>query len=124
MLADKKKVLIISDDPKLLGVLQDNLSANVYQVMNINDSGEELRGVLDEILPDLVILNVLVSWLEGIELCLRIRRWCEVPIIMLSSRGAAKETFRSLDLSADGNFTKPFTLKDLMVQIDHTIYHN
>jgi len=124
MLADKKKILIISDDSKLMGVLHDNLPNSVYQVMNAADSGDELREVLDEALPDLVILDVLMSWLDGIELCLRIRRWCEVPIIMLSSRGAARETFKSLDLNADGCFTKPFALKDLMVQIDHTICHN
>ncbi|MBA7687903.1 Transcriptional regulatory protein WalR [subsurface metagenome] len=124
MLANKKKILIVSDDPKLLGVLQGNLPNNCYQVMSSRDSGEELREVLDEVLPDLVILDVLMPRLDGIELCLRIRRWCEVPIIMLSSWGAGKDEVRGLDLGADGYLSEPFNIDDLMVQIDHTIYHN
>ena len=124
MLAKKNKILIVSDDPQLLGVLQDNLPDNGYQVMSTRDNGEGLKGILDEVLPNLVILDVIMPWLEGIELCLRIRRWCETPIIMLSSWGTPKDKVRSLDLNADGYLTEPFNIEDLMVRIDHTIYHN
>jgi len=120
----KNKILIISDDPQLLGVLQDNLPTNGYQVMNTVDSGEELKEVLDEVLPNLVILDAVMPRLDGIELCLRIRRLCEVPILMLSGWGTTKDMVRGLDLNADGYLSEPINIDDLMLQIDHTIYHN
>jgi len=124
MITKKSKILVISDDPKLVNILEAKLPSQGYHVRCTTDNGEELKDVINKEIPDLVILDVLMPKLEGIELCLRIRRWCEIPIIMLSGWGTSKNKVRNLDLSSDSYLSEPIDVSDLMVQIDHTIYHN
>ncbi len=120
----EKKILIISDDSELLGVLQTNLPGKGYQVMSMADSKKELKEMLNQVVPDLIILDILMPWMDGIELCLRIRQWCQAPIIMLSTWGARKDMVRGLDLSAEGYLTKPFGVSELMTRIEKTSCQN
>ncbi len=118
-----KRILIISSDPELLRILQHNLPAQSYEVSSSRDRGE-LEELLDRVLPDLVILDILMPWLDGIELCLCIRQWCQVPIIMLSTWGARRDTVRSLDLNSNSYLTEPFGVAELMALIEGTICRN
>ena len=120
----EKKILIVSSEPELLGLLQHRLPENGYKVTSIGDIGDDLKEVVDMFLPDLIILDVLMTWLEGIEVCLRIRQWCQVPVIMLSTWDAGKDTVRSLDLNSDSYLTEPYGVADLMAQIEDTICPN
>jgi len=120
----EKRILIVSSEPELLGLLQHRLPENGYQVTSIGDIGEDLKEVVDRFLPDLIILDVLMPWLDGIEVCLRIRQWCQVPVIMLSTWDAGKDTVRSLDLNSDSYLTEPYGVADLMAQIEDTICPN
>ncbi len=120
----KKKILIVSSEPELLGLLQHNLPENGYQVTSIGDIEEDLKEVVDRFLPDLIILDILMPWLDGVEVCLRIRQWCQAPVIMLSTWDAGKDTVRSLDLSSDSYLSKPYGVADLMAQIDDTLCRN
>lgn len=124
VLHERKKVLVISDDPQLRGKLENNLPGASYQVASVQDSGEELKSVLGEILPDLIIVDIKMPWLDGIELCLRLRRWCGVPIIMLSSWDTTGDTVRALDLRARDYLTGPIPVSSLMRQIENTVYPN
>ena len=119
-----RKILVISDDPKLLGTLQRNLPGEGYQVTSVEDNVEEPEAMLGEVTPDLIILDIQMPRMDGIELCLRIRQWFQIPIIMLSTWEAKKDTVRSLDLSADGYLTEPFGIEDLMTQIENTFSRN
>ena len=120
----KQRILIISDDPQLLGLLTDNLPDDSYRLRSTEDRGEELRAVLDDETPDLVIVDILMPWMDGIELCLRIRQWCPTPIIMLSTWGAKQNAVRGLDLSAESYLTESFDVDALMERIDGALCRN
>lgn len=120
----KKKLLIISDDQKLTRFLSHGLSERDYNITNTDNMGEDMEMVLDSELPDLVILDILMPWMDGIELCLRIRQWCPSPIIMLSAWGARKDTVRGLDLGAESYLTEPFDIGGLMERIEGALYRN
>jgi len=121
----KKKVLVISDDPKLVGFLSHGLAECAYSVKNSdNIMGEDLEVVLDRELPDLVIMDIVMPGMDGIELCLRIRQWCPAPIIMLSTWGASKDKVRGLDLSSDYYLTEPFDVAELIARIERTFHQN
>ena len=117
----KNKILVISGDPVMLGFLQLNLRESEYQVVSTQRTGEELGAVLDEELPNLVILDIMMPDLDGIEVCLRIRQWSQVPILMLSAWGAGQDKVRGLDLSADSYLTEPFGIDELRAQIKETL---
>jgi len=120
----EKKILIASGDPILLGILKNNLSANGYKIMSTKDSDHKLEATLDKALPDLIILDIMMPSLDGIEVCLRIRRRCEAPIIMLTTWGAGKDMVRGLDLSSDCYLTSPFGITELIAQIEEAFSHN
>ena len=117
----KNKVLVISGDPVLLNFFQLNLREDEYQVASTQHTSERLGAVLDEELPDLVILDIMMPGLDGIEVCLRIRQWSQVPILMLSAWGAGQGYVRGLDLSADSYLTEPFGIDELRAQIKETL---
>jgi len=121
---DKKKILIVSSEPELQGILHQNLPDGSYQLTNVDDCEGELKELVNRYLPDLIILDISMPWLDGIEVCLRLRQWCQAPVIMLSTWDAGKDTVRSLDLSSDSYLTKPYGVKELMSQIEETICRN
>ena len=120
----EKKILIVTGESELLGLLERNLPQEDYKVTCIGDIGDDLKEVVDRFLPDLIILDVLMPWLDGVEVCLRLRQWCQVPVIMLSTWEAEKDTVRSLDLSSDSYLTEPYGVTDLMAQIEDTLCRN
>lgn len=121
---DKKKILIVSSEPELQGILHQNLPDGSYQLTNVDDCEGELKELVNRYLPDLIILDISMPWLDGIEVCLRLRQWCQAPVIMLSTWDAGKDTVRSLDLSSDSYLTEPYGVKELMSQIEETICRN
>ena len=120
----KVKTLVISSDPELLRFLQQNLTESNHQVTSVQRTGEELRAVLDEELPDLVILDIMMPGLDGIEVCLAIRQWCQIPIIMLSAWGAGEGKVRGLNLSAESYLTEPFGADELRSRITDSFQRN
>ncbi len=80
-----KKILIVSSEPELQGILHQNLHEGNYHLTNVDDCEEELKALVDRFIPDLIILDIAMPWLDGIEKCLRLRQWCQTPIIMLST---------------------------------------
>ena len=122
--AAKIKILAISSDPIMLKLFQQNLSESGFEVASTQYTGEELRIVLDRELPELVILDIMMPSMDGIEVCLGIRQWSQVPIMMLSAWGAGEGKVRRLDLSAYSYLTEPFGMDELMVRIKETLQFN
>lgn len=120
----EKKILVVSNEAELLGFLQHNLPEGGYKVTSVADTAADLKEIVNHFLPDLIILDILMPWLDGIEVCLRIRQWCQAPVIMLSTWDAGKDAVRGLDLSSDNYLTEPFGVTDLMGQIKDTLCRN
>ncbi len=118
------KILVISSDRVIIRFLQDNLNDGDYEVLSTQQTKEELKAVLDKEMPSLVVADIMMPNMDGIETCLRIRQWSPVPIMMLSAWGAGQDMIRGLDLSADGYLTEPFGIAELIARIRETFNVN
>jgi DNA-binding response OmpR family regulator len=110
------RILVVDDDPSIRKFVQVNLEARGYTVLTAGDGEEALRSI-DEELPDLIILDIVMPKLDGIEVCKRVRKWSSVPIIMLSARDNVQDKALCLDSGADDYLTKPFSLIELITRV-------
>jgi two-component system phosphate regulon response regulator PhoB len=112
-------VLVVEDEDALATLLQYNLEKEGYSVALAAD-GEEALMLVDERLPDLVVLDWMLPKISGIELCRRLRGRSEtrnMPIMMLTARGEESDRIRGLDTGADDYVTKPFSMTELAARI-------
>jgi DNA-binding response OmpR family regulator len=111
------KVLVIEDDPAILRGIADNLGFEGYQVITAPD-GTVGAKLLREVMPDLVILDVMMPGTNGYDLCRRARKeGIDTPIIMLTARGEETDRIVGLDVGADDYVTKPFSVGELMARV-------
>ena len=110
------RVLIVDDDPAIRKFIRANLEARSYQVFLAAD-GEEAIQVIETELPDLILLDIMMPKVNGLEVCRRIRTWSEIPIIILSAREGEMDKVKCLDCGADDYLTKPFSLRELLSRI-------
>jgi len=115
-------VLVIDDDPVLLRVLTAGLTVRDYTVTTAS-SGREALALATRIEPDVVILDLGLPDLDGLEVCRHLRTGCRAPIIVLSADGAEGRKVRALDLGADDYMTKPFSMPELMARIRVALRH-
>ncbi|MBS0331912.1 MAG: phosphate regulon transcriptional regulator PhoB [Proteobacteria bacterium] len=112
-------VLVVEDEDSLATLLQYNLQKEGYDVALAGD-GEEALLLVDERLPDLIVLDWMLPKVSGIEVCRRLRQRNEtrnVPIIMLTARGEETDRVRGLDTGADDYVVKPFSMTELTARI-------
>jgi len=114
--ADRKKVLVVDDEPQILRVLRHILAAHNYLVRSAED-GEAALEVFDEWRPDLVLTDLQMPNMNGLELCRRLRKLSDVPIIVLSVRNEETSIVEALDTGADDYVTKPFGTNELLARI-------
>jgi DNA-binding response OmpR family regulator len=111
------KVLVIEDDPAILLGLTDNLAFDGYEVLSALD-GETGNFLQETKKPDLIVLDLMLPRMSGLELCRSLRtRGVQTPILMLTARGEESDRVLGLDIGADDYVTKPFSLKELMARI-------
>ena len=112
----KIKILVVDDEPKIRMFIRVNLEAEGYEVYLAQDgvAAVEMAG---RILSDVIVLDVNMPHMDGIEACRRIREWVDMPIIILSVRGDEKDKVRALDEGADDYVTKPFGIEELLARI-------
>jgi two-component system KDP operon response regulator KdpE len=110
------RVLVVDDDPQLARALRINLRARDHDV-HIAASGTEALRTVAAVAPDLVILDLGLPDLDGVQVIHGIRGWSDVPIIVLSGRGAGPDKVRALDAGADDYVTKPFGMDELLARI-------
>jgi len=96
--------------------IRANLEARDYEV-HLAQDGVEAVEMAASVLPDVIVLDVNMPRMDGIEACRRIREWADTPIIMLSVRGEEKDKVRALDEGADDYVTKPFGMEELLARI-------
>lgn len=120
----KTKILTISSDPDLRRILQQGLGNGNFEVICTEHTGNTLKDVIDAEEPNFIILDILMPDLDGIEICLRLRQWTQLPIMMLTTWGTEDSTVRGLNLGADSYLTEPFGIDTLKVRMEETLKRN
>ena len=114
------RILVIEDDASIRLGLEDTLKAKGYEVA-VATRGQAGLELAERSRPDLIILDIMLPDLDGFEVCRRLKNprggMPEVPIIMLSARGAELDRVRGLELGADDYVTKPFSLMELLARV-------
>jgi len=112
-----KKILIVDDDASILVLLSDVLRENGLSVTTAS-SGEACLGLLGQQKYDLIILDIMMKGLSGLDVCRRIRSSVNAPILLLSAKDTSKDIINGLSLGADDYLTKPFVLEELIARIN------
>lgn len=112
----RPKILVVDDEPQITRVLRTSLSSQGYEVIVAND-GESALHAFQEQKPDLIITDLSMPRMTGIELTENIRDFSQTPIIVLSVRGEDKNKIEALDKGADDYVTKPFSINELLARI-------
>ena len=113
---NRKKILVVDDEAQIIRVLRHVLSANGYAVHGAED-GEAALVAFREWQPDLVLTDLQMPLVNGLELCRRIRSGSDVPIVILSVRNEEKTIVEALDTGADDYVNKPFGTNELLARI-------
>ena len=114
--ATKSKVLVVEDEETLLFTLAHNLKREGYQVLTANRGDDGLK-IAREQHPDLIVLDVMLPGIDGIQICRALRRDSDVPIIMLTALGGEGDRVAGLDTGADDYMPKPFGMRELMARV-------
>ena len=112
-------ILAVDDEEPILELLRFNLEKEGYQVRIAKDGPEALRSVEQE-QPDLLVLDVMLPGMDGLEVCRQLRlnpRFRQIPIIMLTAKGEVIDKVLGLELGADDYMTKPFSPRELLARI-------
>jgi two-component system KDP operon response regulator KdpE len=112
----KKRILVVDDDLLVIKYLRANLSLDGYAVLTALD-GNEALGIVEKELPDLIILDIRMPGIDGLEVCRRIREWSRVPILILSVLTDEDDKVRCLNSGADDYLVKPFGINELSARV-------
>jgi diguanylate cyclase (GGDEF)-like protein len=113
------KVLVIDDERNILDIIKFNLDVEGYEV-TVSRDGEEALKLVNEIKPDLILCDIMMPELDGLEVCRRLKldgRTNQIPVVMLSARTQAQDKIASIEAGADDFITKPFDFSDLVARI-------
>jgi two-component system KDP operon response regulator KdpE len=115
--SSKPKILAVDDEPKLLRLVKEVLTAVGYEVITAG-SGKEAARLAAQGQPDLLLLDVVLSdEMTGYDVARRVREFSDVPIIMLTARARESDVLRGFDAGADDYITKPFSSKELLARV-------
>ena len=115
-MAEKKRILVVDDEPQITRVLRTALTGSGYEVRTADDGHSGLR-VAREWQPDLVITDVSMPNMNGVELCRLLRAESSLPVIVLSVKGEEKTKVEALDAGADDYVTKPIGMDELLARV-------
>lgn len=110
------KILIADDDPQIIRALRITLGASGYDVVTAKDGTEALQRAISEH-PDVIMLDLGMPSLDGIEVIHGLRGWSQVPVLVVSGRTGAADKVEALDAGADDYVTKPFVMDELLARI-------
>jgi two-component system KDP operon response regulator KdpE len=111
-----RRILVVDDEPQITRVLRTTLSNQGYDIRVAND-GETALEIMKDWTPDLVITDLSMPNMDGLELCRRLRQTTRVPILVLSIRGEERTKVQALDAGADDYVTKPFGIEELLARV-------
>jgi two-component system alkaline phosphatase synthesis response regulator PhoP len=111
-----KKILVIDDEPKIVEICSDYLHAAGFDILAAGDGTQGLAMARLQ-KPDLIVLDLMLPGMDGLDLCRSLRRESNVPIIMLTARIEEMDKLIGLELGADDYITKPFSPRELVVRV-------
>lgn len=112
------KILLVEDDKRLRKLIHDILKKEGYQVIEAGDGSEALRIFFEERELELVILDIMLPLFNGIEVLTQIRRFSEVPVIMLTALGSEQDEIKGLNAGANDYISKPFSYEVLVARVN------
>lgn len=112
----KRKVLIVDDDIKTVELVQLYLKRDGYKVLTAYNGNDALRIAL-EYKPELVVLDLMLPGMDGLEVCKKLRETSDVPVIMLTAKTTEEDRLAGLNLGADDYVTKPFSPRELAARV-------
>ncbi|MBK9712851.1 MAG: response regulator transcription factor [Kouleothrix sp.] len=116
------RILVVDDEPQIRRMLRTTLAARGYEVALAED-GEAALDLAASWRPDVILLDLGLPKLDGMEVCRQVREWSQVPIIVLTVRDAEEHKVRALDAGADDYLTKPFGTDELLARIRVALRH-
>jgi two-component system response regulator MprA len=112
----QRTILVVDDDPNIQKVIQRGLGFEGFRVQ-LAASGEEALGLARESDPDLIVLDLMLPGLDGLEVCRRLRRGMNTPILMLTARDQVRDKVAGLEAGADDYLAKPFEFDELVARV-------
>ncbi|ANB57171.1 transcriptional regulatory protein yycF [Anoxybacillus sp. B7M1] len=112
----EKRILVVDDEKPIADILQFNLQREGYEVICAYDGIEALQKV-EEIEPDLILLDIMLPQKDGMEVCREVRKKYDMPIIMLTAKDSEIDKVLGLELGADDYVTKPFSTRELLARV-------
>ncbi|OXB93429.1 response regulator transcription factor [Parageobacillus toebii NBRC 107807] len=112
----EKRILVVDDEKPIADILQFNLQKEGYEVICAYD-GEEALQKVEEIMPDLILLDIMLPQKDGMEVCREVRKKYDMPIIMLTAKDSEIDKVLGLELGADDYVTKPFSTRELLARV-------
>ena len=116
-------ILVIDDEPQILRAIRTILTEKQFQVTTAS-RGEEGLALAAASEPDLIILDLGLPDMGGVEVCQRLREWTQIPIIILSVRDSERDKVAALDMGADDYLTKPFGIEELLARVRVALRHS
>lgn len=112
----EKKILVVDDEKPIADILQFNLKKEGFDVYCAYDGNEAVE-MVDQIQPDLILLDIMLPLQDGMEVCREVRKKHEMPIIMLTAKDSEIDKVLGLELGADDYVTKPFSTRELIARV-------
>jgi two-component system, OmpR family, KDP operon response regulator KdpE len=116
-------ILVVDDEAQIRRALKAILSEKKF-IVNLASTGSEGLSAAEAVQPDLIILDLSLPDMDGLEVCRRLREWTRTPIIVLSVRESEKDKVTALDMGADDYLTKPFGIEELLARIRVALRHS
>jgi DNA-binding response OmpR family regulator len=110
------RILVVDDEPAVTDLLVYNLQKAHYEVI-VADDGQKALRLAHDVSPDLILLDLMIPIVDGLDVCRELRKTSGVPIIMITARGEEIDRVVGLELGADDYVTKPFSVRELMARI-------
>lgn len=111
-----KKIFVVDDEANIRELIKKFLQKEGYEVVSFS-SGENVLSELGRLKPDLIVLDIMMPGIDGLDLCKEIRKKSEIPIIFISAKDEAFDKILGLELGADDYLSKPFSIRELIVRI-------
>lgn len=122
-MSNTPNILVIDDEPQILRAIRTILTEKQFKVTTAN-RGEEGLALAAANEPDLIILDLGLPDMDGVQVCQQLREWTQIPIIILSVRDSERDKVAALDMGADDYLTKPFGIEELLARIRVALRHS